>query len=86
MFGFSLFLVRVIVFEMVSAGNALEISSFARTVLTLRPTETSVDLLKRACPQCRPVVLIAKKKSASFKTVIVLYTVHMCDHFNESGV
>lgn len=45
------------------ATNAIEISSFARTILTLRPSETSYEKVRRACPQCLPVVVILKKGS-----------------------
>ncbi|XP_046463734.1 uncharacterized protein LOC124209680 [Daphnia pulex] len=43
------------------ATNAIEISSFGRTILTLRPSESSYEKVKRACPQCLPVFVISRK-------------------------
>lgn len=50
------------------ATNPLEISTFGRTVLTLRPSETSYVKVQRICQQCQPVVVVARKGSL-FNTV-----------------
>lgn len=59
---------------MITAGNAIEISSFARTILTLRPSEFSYESVKRACQQCQPVVVVMKKGG-------LLKTVYPQDNF-----
>ena len=55
-------------FKWFTATNAIEISSSARTILTLRPSESSHEKVRRICQQCQPVINVWKKGTV-LKTV-----------------